>query len=122
MVFESFRKFNNSITLVGTQILFFSCVVLHTKYLIYQYVFSEQRLYICFLPDLVCLVHDVLAGLEVEAGLLVAVVYVRPGLQVGDVQRVTQRLHVRPQDEVVGAKQRLDPVAHLVADLQITRS
>ena len=120
MVFESFRKFNNSITLVGTQILFFSCVVLHTKYLIYQYVFSEQRLYICFLPDLVSLVHDVLAGLEVEAGLLVAVVYVRPGLQVRDVQCVTQRLYVGPQDEVVGAKQRLDPVAHLVADLHNT--
>ena len=108
-------------TLVGTQILFFSCVVLHTKYIIHQYVFSEQLLYyICFLSDLVCLVHDVLAGLEVEAGLLVAVVYVRPGLQVRDVQRVTQRLHVRPQDEVVGAKQRLDPVAHLVADLHNT--
>ena len=74
-----------------------------------------------FLHHLVCLVHDVLAGLEVEAGLLVAVVDVWPGLQVRDVQRVTQRLDVRAQDEVVGAKQRLDPVAHLVADLHRTR-
>ena len=83
--------------------------------------YSQNNIYICYLYHLVCLVHDVLAGLEVEAGLLVAVVDVRPGLQVRDVQRVTQRLHVRPQDEVVGAKQRLDPVAHLVADLHRTR-
>ena len=99
-------------TLVGTQILFFSYFDIASK-------FSEQCLY---LYHLVCLVHDVLAGLEVEAGLLVAVVDVRPGLQVRDVQRVTQRLDVRPQDEVVGAKQRLDPMAHLVADLYRTRS
>lgn len=56
--------------------------------------------------------------MEVERGLLVAGVDVNSGLEVGNVQRVTERLHVRAQDDVARPEQRLDAVAHLLADLQ----
>ena len=35
-----------------------------------------------------------------------------------DVQGVTQTLNMGPEDEVIGSKQRLDAIAHLVTNLE----
>ena len=55
--------------------------------------------------------------MQIKRGLFVVVVDVDPGLQVGDVQGVTQGLDVRAQNEVIGSKQSLNAVADLVANL-----
>ena len=41
-----------------------------------------------------------------------------PGLDVRNVQGVTQTLDMGPEDEVIGPKQRLDAIAHLVTNLE----
>ena len=68
--------------------------------------------------NLVSLVHEVLRGLQVEAGLFVVVVNVRPCLQVRNVQGITQGLDMGPKDEVIWSKQGLDAIANLLANLQ----
>ena len=42
-----------------------------------------------------------------------------PGLNVGNVQGITQALHMGPEYEVIRTKQGLDAIAHLVTNLEI---
>ena len=41
-----------------------------------------------------------------------------PGLNVRNVQGITKTLDMGPEDEVIGSKQRLDAIAHLVTNLE----
>ena len=41
-----------------------------------------------------------------------------PGLDMGNVQGITQALHVGPEYEVIWPKQGLDSIAHLVTNLE----
>ena len=71
---------------------------------------------------LVCLVHQILWRMKIQAWLLVAVVNVWPGLQVRNVQSITEGLNMRTKDEVMRSKQCLNTIANLLTNLNITSS
>lgn len=60
-------------------------------------------------------VHVFLRGVEVDGELLEGRLEVDPGLDMGDVQSLADRLDVRAQQRVARPEQRLDSELHLLA-------
>ena len=81
------------------------------------FLYSVQTFLYVLAADLVSLVHQLLRWMQVKGGLFVVVVNVDPGLQVGDVEGITEGLDMRAENKVIRSKQGLDSVAHLITYL-----